>query len=97
MNNSSIFDLEKGMPQKGDKIFVEKNGLDFDYASINTTRGINNHHSEFLIIEGYRESAKELLDNLLSDKDIDWLTIDSKIYPVIFLIRHYLNQFLKAL
>ena len=96
MSNSSISDLEKGMPQLKDKFFVEKNGLDFDYASINTTKGINYHHPEFLIIEGYREAAKDLLLNLLADKDIDWLKLDSKIYPIIFLIRHYLESILKS-
>lgn len=96
MSNLSTSDLEKGMPKLKDKFFVEKSGLDFDYASINTTKGINNHHSEFLIIEGNREAAKELLSNLIADKDIDWLKLDSKIYPIIFLIRHYLESILKT-
>ena len=96
MRNSSISDLEKVTPQLKDKTFVEKGGLDLEYASINTTKGINNHHPEFLIIEGYREAAKELLYNLLTDKDINWLKLDSKIYPIIFLIRHYLESILKS-
>jgi hypothetical protein len=89
-------ELELGLPEIGNKLFVEKDGLDYDYASINRTKGLNNHHSEFLIIEGYRESTKELLTNLLNDKDIDWLKIDSKIYPILFLFRHYLEAILKS-
>jgi len=95
MENSEYSDLEKGIPKKGDAIFLPKDGLDLDYASINTKNGINNHHSEFLLIEGYREAAKELLKSLLTDKNINWLKIDSKIYPIVFLIRHYIEIILK--
>lgn len=88
-------ELELGSPKNGDKIFIENEGLNYDYASINLTKGINNQHSEFLIIEGYREATRELLINLLKDENIDWLKIDSKIYPIIFLFRHYIEVILK--
>ncbi len=88
-------ELELGSPKNGDKIFIENEGLNYDYASINRTKGIDNKHSEFLIIEGYREATRELLINLLRDENIDWLKIDSKIYPIVFLFRHYIEVMLK--
>lgn len=88
-------ELELGQPKIGDKIFIENEGLNYDYASINRTKGINNHQAEFLIIEGYREATRELLTNLLKDENIDWLKIDSKIYPILFLFRHYIEVMLK--
>lgn len=79
------------VPKKGDKLFIGKSGIGLDYASINRIKGLNNEHSFFLFIEGYRETSKELLDKLIQDKQLDWLKIDSKIYPILFLFRHYLE------
>lgn len=88
-------ELELGLPKNGDRIFTQNEGFDYDYASINRVKGINNQHSEFLIIEGYREATRELLINLLEGENIDWLKIDSKIYPILFLFRHYIEVMLK--
>jgi hypothetical protein len=88
-------ELELSLPKNGDKIFIENEGSNYDYASINRAKGINNQHSEFLIIEGYREATRELLINLLKDENISWLKIDSKIYPILFLFRHYIEVMLK--
>lgn len=92
MDNS---DLERGVPNKGDKLFIDKKEYDYDYASINLFSGINNQHTQFLIIEGYKDVTIELLNQLLNDENIDWLKIDSRIYPIVFLFRHYLEVVLK--
>lgn len=78
-----------------DKLFVPQTGLDKAYSSINRIVGGNNDHSVFLIVEGYREASFELINNLLNDTEIDWLKLDSKIYPLVFLFRHYLEMILK--
>ncbi|NJK82897.1 MAG: hypothetical protein HC912_02865 [Saprospiraceae bacterium] len=78
-----------------DKLFIPQTGLDKTYSSINRVVGGNNDHSIFLIIQGYKEASFELINNLLNDTKIDWLKLDSKIYPLVFLFRHYLEMILK--
>lgn len=91
----NISDLERGVPNKSDRLFINKKGNSYDYASINRFSGLNNEHTQFLIIEGYRDATIELLNQLLHDKEIDWLKIDSRIYPIVFMFRHYLEVILK--
>ncbi len=88
-------ELQIGPPQKEDKLFITNDGCNYEYSLINRRQGINNEHSQFLIIEGYRKASKELLESLLADEDIDWLKLDSKIYPILFLFRHYLEIIIK--
>lgn len=92
----SLEELELGTPITGDKLFISGEGLNYDYASINQTRGILNHHSEFLIVEGYKTATVDLLNSLIQDDKIDWLKIDSKIYPIMFVFRHYLEMSMKS-
>lgn len=88
-------ELQIGIPKKGDKAFISNESYNYNYSSLNRSKGINNEHSQFLIIEGYREASKELLENLLLDEEIDWLKLDSKIFPVLFLFRHYVEIIIK--
>lgn len=81
--------------EPGDKLFLPKTGLEKDYSSINRVNDGNNDHQFFLIIEGYKNSAFELLDNLIGKEDVDWLNLDSKIFPIIFIFRQYLELILK--
>jgi hypothetical protein len=78
-----------------DKLFIPQTGLDMEYSSINRVVGGNNDGSIYLIVEGYKEASFELINNLLNDTKIDWLKLDSKIYPLVFLFRHYLEMILK--
>lgn len=78
-----------------DKLFQEKSGMNYDYSSINRIKGTNNDHAMFLIAEGYKNAALELLDKLLDDNEIDWLKLDTLIYPVMFLFRHHLEIIIK--
>lgn len=81
--------------ESDDKLFIPKTGLDKDYSSINRLTDGNNDHQFFLMIEGYKDSAFELLENLIVKKDIDWLSLDSKIFPIIFIFRQFLELILK--
>ena len=69
--------------------------MNYDYSSINSIKGINNDHALFLIAEGYKNATMELLNKLLNDKEIDWLQLDTLIYPVVFLFRHHLEIIMK--
>lgn len=83
------------IPNLKDKLFLESSGLDYDYASINRSYGSRNELALFYLIEGYRESAFLLLEELLNNHNKNWLKIDSFIYPVIFNFRHYLEIIIK--
>ena len=63
------------------------------YASINRAKGFNNEHSLFSLIQGYRATARHLLQELI--KSEDWLQIDSIIYPALFVFRHYMELIMK--
>jgi hypothetical protein len=78
-----------------DKLFVPQEGAKKDYSSINRNIGGINDDSMWLIIEGYKDAAFELVNNLLGDTEISWLKLDSKIYPAVFLFRHFLEMILK--
>ncbi|MCK9617495.1 MAG: hypothetical protein M0R21_06620 [Lentimicrobiaceae bacterium] len=78
-----------------DKLFQEKSGMNYDYSSINMTKGLNNDQALFLIAEGYKNASIELLDKLLNDNKINWLKLDSLIYPIVFLFRHHLEIIIK--
>ena len=78
-----------------DKLFIPQTGINLEYSSINRFNGLNNDHSIFLIVEGYRNASFELLDTLLNDSQLDWLKLDSHIYPLLFLFRHYLEMIVK--
>lgn len=78
-----------------DKLFLPKDGATKDYSSINMDNGGINDTSMWLIIEGYKSASFELVDNLLDNNETGWLELDSKIYPVVFLFRHFLEMILK--
>ena len=82
-------------PTENDILFKSKNGNNFDYATINSQKGINNEHSLFLLVEGYRDASSKLLNELLTAEKVDWLKIDSLIYPILFSFRHYLELVIK--
>lgn len=82
-------------PNINDKFFLEAEGVGYDYASLNRQRGIRNESGLFFIIEGYRDAAYYLLDELLNNHKGDWLKIDSLIYPLLFSYRHYLEIVMK--
>lgn len=82
-------------PIENDILFKSRDGNNFNYATINSQKGINNEHSLFLLIEGYRDASTKLLNDLLNTDDINWMKIDSLIYPIIFSFRHYLELIIK--
>lgn len=82
-------------PEANDVLFKSQSGNNFNYATINALKGINNEHSLFLLIEGYRNASLKLINELLIVEKGDWLRIDSSIYPILFSFRHYLELILK--
>ena len=82
-------------PTENDILFKSKNGNNFDYATINSQKGINNEHSLFLLIEGYRDASSKLLNELLNAEKVDWFKIDTLIYPILYTFRHYLELIIK--
>lgn len=82
-------------PIENDILFKSQSGNNFDYATINSQKGINNEHSLFLLIEGYRDASSKLLNELLIAEKVDWLKIDSLIYPILYSFRHYLELIIK--
>lgn len=82
-------------PTEKDILFKSQSGNNFDYATINSQKGLNNEHSLFLLIEGYRDASSKLLNELLTAEKVDWLKIDSLIYPILFSFRHYLELIIK--
>lgn len=82
-------------PVKNDILFKSKDGNNLDYATINRQNGINNENSLFLLIEGYKCASLKLLNEILITDKVDWLKIDSLIYPVLFSFRHYLELIMK--
>lgn len=87
--------MELERPIKNDILFKSQNDNNFDYATINSQTGLNNEHSLFLLIEGYRDASSKLLNELLIAEKVDWLKIDSLIYPILFSFRHYLELIIK--
>jgi hypothetical protein len=81
--------------QIDDRLFLPKTGLDKDYSSINRVTDGNNDHQFILMIEGYKDSAFDLLKNLIDKKEVDWIALDSKIFPIIFIFRQFLELILK--
>jgi len=82
-------------PNINDRLFVEADGTEHNYASINRSKGIRNEKGMFFIIEGYREASFHLLNELINNHKDDWLKIDSFIYPILFTFRHYLEVIIK--
>lgn len=83
-------------PEENDKLIIPSYGINHDYATINDSRkGRFNEIPFYLMIEGYRESSFKLLNDLLNDDKTSWSDIDSKIFPILFLFRHYLELIIK--
>lgn len=78
-----------------DRLFLSKTGVEKSYSSINRLNDGNNDHQFFLMVEGFKTSAFMQLDSLIDDKRTDWLDLDSKIFPIIFTFRQYLELILK--
>lgn len=78
-----------------DQLFVSGSGMGYDYASINRSIGARHEESLYLTIEGYRESSRVLMKDLLMNHNNSWLKIDSQIYPFMFVFRHYLEIVMK--
>ena len=78
-----------------DKLFKGKTGLTKDYASINRNKDLNNDLNFMLIIEGYKNSSLQLIDGLIKSDKTDWFELDTKIYPILFLFRQYLELIIK--
>ena len=85
------------IPEEGDEFFKSlSNTSNYDYAKIyGNFKGLHNTNSMFLMTEGYRDTSFKLLDDLLNDIQIDCLKIDSQIFPIVFLFRHYLELKMK--
>lgn len=82
-----ILDEEVRYPEKGDKFFIE-NGSSEEISWLNKSfQGFGNY------ADSYQTGALNLIDMALNDK----MLRDYHIYPIVFLIRHYLELRLKEL
>lgn len=82
-----ILDENVRYPSKGDKFFIEK-GIPEEISWLNKSfQGFGNY------ADCYQTGALNLIDMALSDK----MLRDYHIYPIVFLIRHYLELRLKEL
>lgn len=79
----------------GDRLFLSKSGSGYDYASINVDPDYRNTQSLFLIIVGYREASRVLILELLQNHESSLVKVDSRIYPIVFVFRHYLEIIMK--
>jgi hypothetical protein len=82
-----ILDEEIRYPEKGDKFFIEKGEAE-EISWLNKSfQGFGNY------ADSYQTGALNLIDMALNDK----MLRDYHIYPVVFLIRHYLELRMKEL
>ncbi len=82
-------------PNITDKLFLDDDSpTSYSKASINHSKGHLNELGLFYIIEGYREATNLLLAKII-EADKEWLKIDSLIYPLLFIFRHYLEVIIK--
>jgi len=82
-----IYEEEIRYPQKGDKFFVDDGDKDVVASLHKTFQKFGG------FADSYQTSALSLIDTALEEKDFK----DLHVYPIIFLIRHYLELRLKEL
>ncbi len=79
----------------GERLFKDKSGIEKNYSSINRNKDLNNDINFMFIIEGYKNSSLELINSLIKSEKKCWLELDTKIYPILFLFRQYLELIIK--
>jgi len=88
--NDFLHDEDVGFPQKGQKLFVSELNLG-ETAQIAWSKDLGTRF--FGYISGYKEAADEVVRSALTKGNVG--TLDTYVYPAIFLYRQFLELALK--
>ncbi|MCL1971579.1 MAG: hypothetical protein FWG57_01145 [Endomicrobia bacterium] len=81
-------------PKKGQKLFIS-GGHPREYAYISHFGGIDSHFYKYII--GYKETADIIIQHAFEKGNNYIVDLDTSVFPVCFLYRHYLELWLKVI